>query len=110
MERLKKELAKNKGYLVSMFNNPNLLEHNKFTDMLWALYHLIDELENRPEISDLPKSDIHHLSGDIVRCYGLLAYEWLFYMQHLKVRYPYLWSLAARKNPYIKNPSVIISS
>lgn len=110
LESLKQALPIKKEYLIAMFNNPNLLEHNKFTEMLWALYHLIDELENRPEMSSLPQTDIHHLSGDIVRCYRLLVYEWVFYMKHLKNKYPYLWSLAVRKNPFIKNPSIIITT
>ena len=46
---------------------PTLLEHDTFTDMLWALYHLTDELENRKEFSTLPESDIAHMAGDITR-------------------------------------------
>lgn len=90
-----------------MFANPNLLEHDTFTDMLWALYHLIDELESRPDVSALPASDISHLGGDMARAWGLLVSEWIGYMKHLKHRYPYLWSLAVRKNPFTQS-SVII--
>lgn len=108
LERLKSELPLKKAYLLQMFSNPNLLEHNTFTDMLWALYHLIDELENREDTGCLPETDIRHISGDIIRAYGLLVYEWVYYMRHLKERYPYLWSLAIRKSPFAKN-SIIIS-
>lgn len=99
-----------KENIVSMFANPNLLEHDTFTDMLWALYHLIDELSNRQDTQTLPQTDIDHLSGDIIRAYNLLAYEWVIYMKHLKSRYPYLWSLAIRKNPFSAHTSVIIQS
>lgn len=107
LEKLKVSLPPKKAYLLQMFSNPNLLEHDTFTEMLWALYHLIDELENREDVSSLPGTDIEHISGDIVRSYRLLVYEWVLYMKYLKKKYPYLWSLAVRKNPFAKN-SVII--
>jgi len=31
--------------------------------------------------------------GDMNRTYGMLAEQWLFYLQHLKSQYPYLFSL-----------------
>lgn len=105
---LRMVLPQKKGYLLQMFSNPNLLEHDAFTDMLWALYHLTDELENRDDFSALPEADIRHLSGDITRAYGLLTLEWVNHMKYLKMRYPYLWSIAVRKNPFTQN-SIIVS-
>ena len=105
-----KEALPAKEDIVKLFANPNLLEHDTFTDMLWALYHLIDELSSREDLSALPKSDIEHLRGDTARAYSALAYEWVIYMKHLKVRYPYLWSLAGRKNPYSALPSVVVQA
>ena len=104
---LKALLPQKKAGILAMFANPNLLEHDTFTDMLWALYHLIDELESRTDVSSLPHSDITHLSGDMARAWGLLVGEWVGYMKHLKNRYPYLWSLAVRKNPFARGSVVI---
>ena len=104
---LRATLPQKKAYLLQMFSNPNLLEHDAFTDMLWAMYHLVDELENREEFSTLPESDIRHLAGDITRAYGLLAFEWVNHMKYLKERYPYLWSIALRKSPFAENSIVI---
>jgi len=104
---LRETLSPRKDYLLQMFSNPNLLEHDTFTDMLWALYHLIDELENREDFFALPASDLKHLDGDITRAYGLLAREWVEHMKYLKERYPYLWSIAVRKNPFAQNSIVI---
>jgi hypothetical protein len=104
---LRAGLSPHKAYLLQMFSNPNLLEHDTFTDMLWAVYHLIDELESREEFSALPASDIRHLAGDITRAYGLLAVEWVQHMRYLKERYPYLWSIAVRKNPFADNGIVV---
>jgi len=108
LARLKAFLSQKKAGILAMFANPNLLENDKFTDMLWALYHLIDELESRDDLTALPSSDASHISGDMSRAWGLLLGEWVGYMKHLKNRYPYLWSLAVRKNPFDEN-SVIIS-
>ncbi len=87
-------------FLLRLLENPNLLEHDSFTEMLWAAFHLADELSHRTDIRNLPKSDSKHLAGDIKRVYKFLVREWLDYMQHLKENYPYLFSLAMRTNPF----------
>jgi hypothetical protein len=101
-------LYSKKSIVLGMFENPNLLENSRFTSMLWAVYHVMDELKNREDFSSLPKSDLDHLSGDIERAYRLLVVEWVFYMRHLKEKYPYLFSLAVRKSPFTPSDSVII--
>ena len=100
-------LTPKKEYLLQMFSNPNLLEHDTFTDMLWAVYHLIDELESREDFHALPDSDLKHLGGDITRAFGLLALEWVEHMRYLKERYPYLFSIAVRKNPFAENSIIV---
>lgn len=87
-------------FLLRLLENPNLLEHDSFTKMLWAVFHLADELSHRLDVKNLPQSDYDHLAGDIKRAYKLLVQEWLDYMQHLKKNYPYLFSLAMRTNPF----------
>jgi len=83
-----------------------LLEHESFTDLLWAVFHLTEELACRTNVKQLPDTDYAHLSGDIKRAYVLLISEWLAYMKHLKADYPYLFSLAVRTNPFDPNASV----
>lgn len=87
-------------FLLRLLENPNLLEHESFTELLWAVFHLTEELSHRKRIQDLPDSDYEHLSGDIKRVYQVLIREWLLYMEHLKSNYPYLFSLAVRTNPF----------
>jgi len=103
MTALKDFMQTKKAYILGMFENPNLLEHDNFTDMLWSIYHVLDELENRDNLTGLPESDIAHLSLDIKRAYKLLIKEWVDYMAYLKNTYPYLFSLAMRKNPFANN-------
>jgi hypothetical protein len=47
---------------------------------------------------------------DIKRAYGLLVDQWLVYMKHLKDNYPYLFSLAMRVNPFLQEPSPVVTS
>ncbi len=108
LDTLKAFLMEKKQYMLSMFKNPNLLEHDTFTDMLWAVFHVSDELQSRESLQGLPAKDMEHLSGDIGRAYRLLLVEWTYYMYHLKKEYPYLFSLAVRKNPFCSTGSVII--
>ena len=96
---LRDYLMGKKGALLGLLENPNLLEHEAFTDLLWAVSHLLQELEARKSLTGLPDTDLNHLSGDIQRAYTYLLREWLIYMQHLKADYPYLFSLAVRMNP-----------
>jgi hypothetical protein len=105
---LKTFLKDKRHFMLSMFENTNLLEHDTFTDMLWAIFHVSDELESRESLDSLPEKDLEHLSIDIKRAYGLLIIEWLYYMNHLKKEYPYLFSLAVRKSPFNESDSVII--
>ena len=88
--------------------NPNLLEHESFTDLLWAVFHLTEELENREDFEKIPGTDYEHLIRDTQRAYNAMIFEWIAYMNHLKNNYPYLFSLAVRTNPFDLKASPII--
>lgn len=103
LDELKAYLSRRREFLLHLLGNPNLLEHETFTDMIWAVFHLTEELCHRKTVATLTDSDYEHLNGDISRAYNRLTVEWIKYMKHLKYDYPYLFSLAARINPYDKN-------
>jgi len=103
LERLRDFLVGKRHFLLNLLQNPNLLEHDTFSDLLWSVFHLTEELESRADIKTLSETDIKHLANDIRRAYVLLTSEWLDYMNHLREKYPYLFSLAMRTNPF--NPS-----
>jgi hypothetical protein len=92
-------LCDKRQFLLGLLENQSLLENEHFTDALWAVFHLGDELGRRTDIESLPESDIEHLAGDMERAYGRMISEWFEHLRHLKVRYPYLYSLAVRSNP-----------
>jgi len=108
LQELKEFLVKEWNFLLRLLENPNLLEHESFTGLLWAVFHLAEELANREDVYKLSEADYEHLSNDIKRAYILLISEWLDYMKHLKNRYPYLFSLAIRINPFKKEASAEI--
>jgi hypothetical protein len=102
---LKIFLVEKRSFLVGLLENQNLLEHEEFTDLLWAVFHLVEELEARNSFDEMPHSDTEHINGDIKRVFGHLSQQWVVYMQHLKQDYPYLFSLAIRMNPMIDKPN-----
>lgn len=100
---LRKFLIEKRDFLLRLLENPNLLEHESFTELLWAVSHLTEELEARGDVAKLSDADYAHLAGDIRRAYLALICEWLEYMRHLKDEYPYLFSFAVRTNPFDPN-------
>jgi len=103
---LKKLLLEDSDFVLRLLENPNLLEHERFTELLWAVSPLTEELAHRTNLQNLASTDSKHLAGDIKRAYRLLMREWLSYMEHLKREYPYLFSLALRTNPFDPMASV----
>lgn len=105
---LKKYLHDRRFYLLTLLENPNLLEHDRFTDLLWATTHLAEELEMRDSFEGVPESDLAHIAIDIQRMYDHLTTEWLDYAQHLKNAYPFLFSLVLRTHPFQDRPSPVV--
>jgi hypothetical protein len=105
LEELKKFLSQKRMFLLTLLENPNLLEHDRFTDLLWAVTHLDEELEARKTVTGLPEKDLQHIAGDIQRLYDHLASEWLDYTEHLKSNYSFLFSLVLRTHPFQEHPS-----
>jgi hypothetical protein len=107
---MKHFLVGKRSFLLNLLENQNLLEHESFTNLLWAVFHLTDELAHRKDLKSLPETDYEHLSGDMKRAYQQLILQWLDYMKHLKEDYPYLFSLAMRTNPFDSYASVEVRS
>ena len=105
---LKQFMAGKRSFLLSLLENQNLLEHENFTDLLWAAFHIVEELDARESFDRIPPSDKEHINGDIKRVFGHLIREWVLYMQHLNKDYPYLFSLAVRLNPMTDSPDPVV--
>jgi hypothetical protein len=99
LEPLRDLLAVHRDFMLRLLENPILLEHEGFTDCLWAVFHLEEELVARESLRNLPAPDLAHLGVDAERAYSRLLAQWLAYMIHLRQAYPFLFSFLARTNP-----------
>lgn len=108
MAKIAQQLPHNKPLLVRLLENPAVLEHGEFSEMLLAVFHFEQELGYRDDFHLLPQSDLNHLSGDADRVYCLLLPQWLDYLQHLRQDYPYLYSLQVRVNPFKVDRTIIV--
>lgn len=109
LESLHRFLDRTGDRLLRLLENPVLVEHESFTNLLQAIIHLRDELYYRSDLRKLPSTDYKHLAGDIKRAYRQLVFHWIDYMYYLKHNYPYLYNLAVRTNPFDPKASPVVS-
>lgn len=102
VDRLRDVLRAKRSFMVGLLENPNLLEHETFTDLLMATFHLTEELTERGHTADIAPDDWQHIENDARRVYGYLVMDWLRYLTHLHKNYPYLFKFAAATNPLKK--------
>ena len=108
-ESMKAFLMDKRDFLLRLLENQNLLEHEAFTKVLWSVFHLAEELKARPSLKELPDADHSHLGGDVKRVYEQLSLQWLQHMEHLKLHFPYLFSLSLRTNPFDRSATPIVN-
>jgi hypothetical protein len=109
LAELRSFMKTERSFLLSLLENPNILDHESFTNLLWAVFHVAEELSFREgDLAALPKSDLAHIAGDLSRGYSQIVVQWLAYAEHLKASYPFLYSLAVRINPLGAHPSAVV--
>ena len=108
LSELREFLRSRQDFLLRLLENPALLEHESFSELLRAIFHAAEELDRRPDLADLPAADRNHLAVDLDRVYPLLVAEWLDYLQYVGRHYPYLFSLAVRTSPFDPEASVVV--
>ena len=53
-EHLRAFLTQRREFMLRLLENPTLMEHELFTDLLLAVFHLTEELTHRKKVTDLP--------------------------------------------------------
>lgn len=106
LAELRTLLTEKRASLLVIASNPALLEHESFTDMLWAVFHLSDELTLRGDLTALSPADLAHLDSDAQRVLTQTLANWLCHMEHLHAEYPYLFQLELYRNPFVPRESV----
>ena len=85
--------------MLRLLENPNLLEQEAFTEQLWAVFHLADELQYRIDLPHLSNSDYRSLAvtqdGRIERS-----------TQSVEIRGAPLESVSVPLLPHVANKSV----
>jgi len=103
---IKKFLDEKGEVLIRLLENPTLQEHEDFTELIIAVLHLKEELTARNQVKRISETDRKHLAGDCKRVYIQLIDHWINYVQFIQKRYPFLFSLAVRQNPFDPDASV----
>ncbi len=98
---LRKFLLENKEFAVNLLDNPMLVEHETFTDLLWNVLHVTEELRRVINFDNLSEEDRDDIKGDLEKMYRLLSYEWLNYVHYLRDNYPHIFVYEAKTNPFI---------
>lgn len=109
LQELKKLLHARRDFLSGLLENQAVMEHERFTELLWGVFHFCEELDYRTDLESLPANDREHLRLDAVRAYKLLGTEWLSCLAHLRAHYPYLHSLAVRTSPFRATDNPVIN-
>ncbi len=101
LSKIQEILHKKRDFMILLIANPVLLEHDTFTELLMATFHISEEFSSRDDINSLPEADIEHLRIDVGRAYNYIIVEWINYIIHLKKEYPYLYKSAILTNPFL---------
>ena len=104
LSKLSKFLTQKRSFLINLLQNPNLLEHETFTNTLMSIFHIAEELAAR-DLDALSEDDKQHTKVDIERAYNNLIHQWLHYMQYTQEHYPYFFLFAMRTNPFDEKAS-----
>lgn len=101
-------LSQNSEFLVRLLENPNILEHETFTSLLQAVFHLKEELAHRRDLESLPAKDLDHLRVDVRRIYSQILLQWLHYLDHIKENFPYFFSFQCRVTPFLASEDATV--
>lgn len=99
-EKIHKLLIDKRMTLLVIASNPTLLEHEAFTDMLWTVFHLNDELTFRTDKRGLAESDLAHLNSDAEAVLKQTLINRMCHLQFLQKEYPNLYLLEAHRNSF----------
>ncbi len=98
---LRKFLMENKEFVISLLDNPVIIEHETFTDLLWNVLHVSEELKRIINFDTISVEEYEDIKGDLEKLYALLSYEWLKYISYLHEAYPHIFQYEAKTAPFI---------
>lgn len=87
-ENIEQLIQSAKMELMELASNPLLLEQECFTQLLWGLFHLLDEFRLRGVYDQLSEADIAHYNSDIEKMFRLLLKNWVKNSYFVHSTYP----------------------
>ncbi|MBN1412517.1 MAG: hypothetical protein JW969_16840 [Spirochaetales bacterium] len=102
LKKLEKFLRKKRQFLLGLLQNPNLLEHESFTESLMSVFHITEELAAR-NLAEMTDEDLSHTKKDLERAYNYLTVQWVKYIEYTQKHYPYFFLFAVQTNPFDRN-------
>ena len=90
-------ITANQTNILVIASNPLIIEHECFTEMLWGVFHLMDEFRLRGTWDDLSKEDIYHFNQDFEEVLRLMLMNWVGNERYLKETDPACYAAASSR-------------
>lgn len=95
--KIQQIIRSNQTNILVIASNPLIIEHECFSEMLWGVFHLMDEFRLRGSWDDLSEQDIGHFNQDFEKVLRLLLMNWVGNVRYLKETYPAFYAAASTK-------------
>ena len=95
--KIQQIIRSNQTNILVIASNPLIIEHECFSEMLWGVFHLMDEFRLRGSWDDLSEQDIEHFNQDFEKVLRLLLMNWVGNVRYLKETYPAFYAAASTK-------------
>ena len=95
--KIQQIIRSNQTNILVIASNPLIIEHECFSEMLWGVFHLMDEFRLRGSWDDLSEQDIGHFNQDFEKVLRLLLMNWAGNVRYLKETYPAFYAAASTK-------------
>ncbi|MGN1023867.1 MAG: hypothetical protein ACI4OJ_10230 [Lachnospiraceae bacterium] len=92
--RVRSLLEESRTELLILGSNPDLMEAECFTQLLWGIFHLLDEYRLRGNWQDLKADDISHLEEDFARVLRLILVNNIDNAVYLRTHFPNFYGTA----------------
>ncbi|MDO4619497.1 MAG: hypothetical protein Q4B09_02645 [Lachnospiraceae bacterium] len=99
-ETIRNLIIDRREILLIISSNPLLLDHEDFTKLLWALFHLLDEFRLRGTYTELSDGDLAHMEHDLEELLKLLLTSWARNVLFTKRNYPSYYNASLGKLKY----------
>ncbi len=95
--RIRSILEANKSALLTITSNPMIIEQTDFTNMVWGIFHLMDEFRLRGSYDQWSAADKDHINADLAKVLKMLLVNSVPNVQYLRKTYPDFYQTAKKK-------------